>query len=89
MMMNEREEILYFCRIYYRLRQELIIITKNFRNIMISWLIFVRSDEQYQKAFEFLRYEADLSTFPRTVIKGQLKLKNGSIIQGKVFLFKM
>lgn len=50
---------------------------------MISWLVFVRSNEQYQKAFEFLRYDADLSTSPRTVIKGQLKLKNGRVIQGK------
>jgi len=50
---------------------------------MISWLIFVRSNEQYQKTFEFLQNDADFSTGPRYVIKGPLRLRKGGKIQGK------
>ncbi len=50
---------------------------------MISWLIFVRSNEQYQKTFEFLQYDADFSTGSRYVIKGPISLREGGKIQGK------
>ena len=50
---------------------------------MIAWLIFVRSNEQYQKTFELFRYDANFSTGTSYVIKSPIKLKNGRIIKGK------